>query len=238
MSDLSDSTVPARPSVSALSGPLRYKVQFTASEEYVSLLEEAQGLLAHALPSRDLAEVHLRAMRALVVELKKRKYATPARYADFSDKPQETTRKRETETDTSDDPTAPTHCEGGEISSELNSVPSTPSPDAFPTSPSGRGRYIPAAVRRAVFERDGARCAYVDDRGERCRETARLEFHHHEPFALGGQHDATNLSLRCAPHNALAAEQDFGRALVLARRHELPHSTWRTESHFTLPDDG
>jgi hypothetical protein len=50
-------------------------VQFTASEEYVKLVEEARALLAHALPSRDLAQVHLRAMRTLVAELKKRKYA-------------------------------------------------------------------------------------------------------------------------------------------------------------------
>jgi hypothetical protein len=236
ISELSDSTLPAKPSVSALSGPQRFKVQFTASEEYVALLEEAQGLLAHALPSRDLAEVHLRAMRALVVELKKRKYATHTRPADFSNKPKETERKRET--DTRGDSTAAKALDGSEIGSERGGIHSTLSSNAFPTSPSERGRYVPAAVRRAVFERDGARCAYVDDRGERCRETARLEFHHHQPFALGGTHDATNLSLRCAQHNALAAEQDFGRDLAIAKRHELPHSTWRTESHFTLPDDG
>ena len=62
-----------------LSGPQRYSVQFTASEEYVALVEEAKALLAHALPSATLAEIHLRALRTLVAELKKRKFAVGAR---------------------------------------------------------------------------------------------------------------------------------------------------------------
>ena len=44
-------------------------------------------------------------------------------------------------------------------------------------------RHIPAAVRRAVLERDGSRCGYVDERGRRCSERHRLEFHHRHPSA-------------------------------------------------------
>jgi hypothetical protein len=77
-----------------------------------------------------------------------------------------------------------------------------------------RGRHIPAAVRRAVFERDGQQCTYLDPAGRRCSETRRLEFHHLEPFALGGEHTGANLALRCAAHNALAAEDDFGREMI------------------------
>src|SRR6188768_180352 len=40
-------------------------------------------------------------------------------------------------------------------------------------APRQRGRRVPADVRRAVFQRDGGRCSYVDERGERCRENAR-----------------------------------------------------------------
>ena len=49
-----------------------------------------------------------------------------------------------------------------------------------------RSRHIPAAVRRAVWRRDGGRCAFVGGEG-RCRETAFLEFHHVEPYAAGGE---------------------------------------------------
>jgi hypothetical protein len=55
--------------------PERYKVQFTATAEYVSLVEEAKALLSHARPQATLEELHLRAMRALVSELAKTKYA-------------------------------------------------------------------------------------------------------------------------------------------------------------------
>ena len=62
-----------------LLAPQRYKVQFTASQEYVDLLEQAQDLLAPAVPRRNLEQVHLRALELLVTELKKRKYAITER---------------------------------------------------------------------------------------------------------------------------------------------------------------
>jgi hypothetical protein len=76
---------------------------------------------------------------------------------------------------------------------------------------SGSGRHVPAALKRAVWERDQGRCTFVDLRGCRCRETGRLEFHHERSFAKDGPMTLENLALRCRPHNALAAEQDFGR---------------------------
>ena len=72
-------------------------------------------------------------------------------------------------------------------------------------------RYVPAPIRRAVFDRDDVRCAYRDNRGERCRETFGLEIHHRRAYALGGSTTLDNLELRCRAHNTLAAEEDFGR---------------------------
>jgi hypothetical protein len=89
-----------------------------------------------------------------------------------------------------------------------------------------RGRYIPAAVRREVYRRDGARCTYVDARGLRCAETRYLELHHLRPFALNGAHEVSNLALRCAAHNALAAEEDFGRSFVTERRRSSRHEAF------------
>jgi 5-methylcytosine-specific restriction endonuclease McrA len=80
--------------------------------------------------------------------------------------------------------------------------------------PRWRGRYVPAAIRRAVFERDEARCTYTGDSGERCREMHRLELHHTIAFARGGEHSTSNLTLRCHAHNVLAAEEDFGKGFV------------------------
>lgn len=60
---------------------------------------------------------------------------------------------------------------------------------------------------------------------ERCCETRYLELHHLEPFGRGGQHATSNLVLRCAAHNRLAAEQDFGQNGVAARRDAARHES-------------
>jgi hypothetical protein len=73
-----------------------------------------------------------------------------------------------------------------------------------------RSRHIPAEVRRAVWLRDGGRCAFVAPGGRRCAERAYLEFHHVEPFAHGGETSLANLSLRCRAHNAYEADLVFG----------------------------
>ena len=80
-------------------------------------------------------------------------------------------------------------------------------------------RHIPAAVRRAVDERDGGRCCYRDAQGRRCSEGIRLEFHHRHPFGRGGDHSPANVALLCVAHNRLMAEHDYGpRSVVRDRR--------------------
>ena len=78
-------------------------------------------------------------------------------------------------------------------------------------------RHIPAAVRRAVHERDGGRCRFVDDQGRRCSERTRVEFHHRHPFAMGGDHGLGNVSLLCPTHNRHLAEHDYGRVVIRSR---------------------
>src|SRR5215207_2334774 len=73
-------------------------------------------------------------------------------------------------------------------------------------------RHIPAAVRRAVWERDNGRCGFVGTQGP-CDETGRLEFHHVVPYAAGGAATIENIQLRCAAHNQYEAEQYFGAPL-------------------------
>jgi len=44
----------------------------------------------------------------------------------------------------------------------------------------------PDAIKRAVYERDGGRCTFADERGRRCGETGALEFDHVDGFARTG----------------------------------------------------
>jgi 5-methylcytosine-specific restriction endonuclease McrA len=79
------------------------------------------------------------------------------------------------------------------------------------------GRHIPAAVRRAVWQRDQERCAFVGRAG-RCRETAFLEFHHLTPYATGGDATVENIQLRCRAHNQYEARLFFGDRLLRERQ--------------------
>jgi hypothetical protein len=84
------------------------------------------------------------------------------------------------------------------------------------TSP--KARQIPAAVKRAVYERDEGRCRYVDEQGRRCKARDRLEFHHRRPFGHGGDHSVENICLMCRAHNGYLAELDYGKRAVARHR--------------------
>lgn len=209
-----------------LPGSERYKVQFTANEEYVKLVDEAKALLSHAVPNATLDDIQLRAMRAFVAGLRKKKYATLGSSAASV---------------SSESASAMESASGSESASRSESASGStrprPAEPTLATADRGghprrrgdgreRGRHIPAAVRRAVATRDGERCSYVDASGRRCSETHRLEFHHVTPFARGGLDTSSNLTLRCRAHNDLPAEADFGRHFMEHKRvapdHEPP----------------
>ncbi len=73
---------------------------------------------------------------------------------------------------------------------------------------------IPAAVRRAVWERDQGRCTWPLDGGGCCGSTHRLELDHLIPWAEWGPSTVENLRVVCNRHNALAARQIFGARCV------------------------
>ncbi len=184
--------------------PMHFKVQFTADQEYLSLLEEARDLLAHVNPTRDFVEVQRRALEVLVAQLRKRKHAARA----------------SAETEPTRSGAAPEHAEVKSATSDQTPAATTQAPfvASSPVAPTRRTRRPSAAIARAVWQRDQSRCTYVDGRGQRCRETSMLEYHHEQAWALGGDTTVDNISLRCAAHNALAAEQDFGRELMRRKR--------------------
>ncbi len=71
-------------------------------------------------------------------------------------------------------------------------------------------RDVPAHVRRAVWKRDGGRCAFAGNSG-RCTERRYLEWHHVQPFGHQGPATVENISLRCRAHNVYESELVFGR---------------------------
>ena len=86
---------------------------------------------------------------------------------------------------------------------------------------------ISRATRRAVFERDGERCTFTDAEGHRCPATTWLELDHVIPRARGGTNELGNLRVRCRAHNALHAEQTFGKEHVERKIRERRHPRQR-----------
>jgi len=157
-----------------------FLVRLTVPKSTHDKLRHAQGLLSHAVPSGDLAQVFDRALDALISQLEVRKLGVSGREL----------RREEVRREGSGS-------EGG--------------------APS---RYIPAAVRRAAWERDGGRCTFVSITGGRCRSRQFLEFDHVEPFARGGKATVENIRLRCRTHNQVEAERVFWREFMRQRRQE------------------
>lgn len=71
-------------------------------------------------------------------------------------------------------------------------------------------RHIPAAIRRAVWQRDGGRCTYTSVEGRRCDSRAFIEFDHAEAWSFTRSHSVGEITLRCRAHNQLRARLEFG----------------------------
>jgi hypothetical protein len=86
---------------------------------------------------------------------------------------------------------------------------------------------LPRATRRAVFERDGERCTFIDADGLRCPATTWLELDHVIARARGGTSELGNLRVRCRAHNQLYAEQTFGKDHIERKIRERRHPRQR-----------
>jgi hypothetical protein len=86
--------------------------------------------------------------------------------------------------------------------------------DPPPPRRAGPREAIPAAVKRAVWQRDGGRCSWPLDGGGCCGSTHRLEVDHVVPWADWGGETEANPRLVCAAHNRLAARRAFGERIM------------------------
>jgi len=180
-----------------------YKVTFTASRRLRDKIRQAQDLLGHQVPGSDLAEIVERGLDLLIEDTKKKRFAAGRKPRSRKGRRHEgkgsaTARKEPPEAGVEAEPRA---AEGSALGKEAR-----------------RSRYIPAEVRRAVFERDGEQCTFVDERGRRCPETRRLELDHAEGFARGAPHTVDSLRIRCRAHNLGSAERMYGRAFMEEKR--------------------
>jgi hypothetical protein len=123
----------------------------------------------------------------------------------------------------------------------------TPNPSPSPCRPrNGKVRSEPmrepaartpsAAVKRVVWLRDLGRCAFIGSGGHRCDERRFVEFHHVDPYALGGEATIDGIQLRCRRHNDYEGRLYFGegrRASSRADRGLVPEQVRLSVSRST-----
>jgi len=101
-------------------------------------------------------------------------------------------------------------------------------------------RNIPAEVKRKAFVRDGGCCAFVSSDGRRCGSKRFPEFHHLEPYGVGGKPTVDNIQLRCGVHNRYEAGLFYGPG----KRHgggdqvREAEASYRCATEFTRPGTG
>jgi hypothetical protein len=102
-------------------------------------------------------------------------------------------------------------------------------------------RHVPVEVARAVWERDGARCAFVDGEGRRCTEQRFLTIEHRMAFVCGGPPTVENLCLYCKAHNLDSARQVFGEehieASIRAKSERAPNAPASAPASRAAPED-
>jgi hypothetical protein len=65
-------------------------------------------------------------------------------------------------------------------------------------------RFVPESIRKAVLERAGHICEFVDANGRRCMSPAQRQPHHRMKRSAGGKHTLSNLAACCNFHNLYA----------------------------------
>jgi 5-methylcytosine-specific restriction endonuclease McrA len=113
---------------------------------------------------------------------------------------------------------------------EKRKFAATSRPRREPRRTRGR-RTIPADVKRAVWARDGGRCTYVSERGQRCPARSRLELDHIDPVARGGEATVAGMRLRCRAHNQYEAERTFGAGFMSGKRRAAVEARGQVAAH-------
>ena len=183
-----DLTQPARvftlrDDVEPLTAELR-RLHITVSRQFLRELDTAREGLSHATPNATTEQVLQAALRLLLEKQAKTRGQVKRPRALRPETPG-----------------------AGETSTRLQTSTEPPHHRR-----EGNRAAIPAAVRRAVWARDGGRCNWPIDGGGRCGSTHRLELDHLVPWAEWGGETEANLRVVCAAHNRLAARQAFGES--------------------------
>jgi hypothetical protein len=103
----------------------------------------------------------------------------------------------------------------GLVKNPRKSPPSVSAPAPSTRTPRSRARYVPAHLRRAIWERDQGKCQWPTHDGGVCGSTCRVEVDHVEPFGKGGRIDTPEDGrLLCKFHQDVSAREVYGDDVI------------------------
>jgi 5-methylcytosine-specific restriction endonuclease McrA len=174
------------------------EIRLTAKKELLTKLDQVKSLLSHKNPNPSLAEL-IEMMADFLIAKKDPMKAHGKGENRFVKLGNETERCSEKASQVEDQVQTFSAINPKVIQGKKNSPPLRRSKNP---------RYIPAPVRRAVFQKAQGVCEYKDPQsGRRCQSQHRLEVDHEHPLALGGTSSPENLRILCKNHNLWAARQ-------------------------------
>jgi len=167
-----------------------------ASEIFVKNLDRVREISAHAVPSGAVAELLERVVNEYLLRHDPKLKAEPKAKSAKDENPVKKDRSA---------------TEIKEKKKENNVT----SPETNHCVKLVSSRYIPADLKKMLWQKANGVCTYEHrdlktNLIQRCCSKYGLEMEHILPFALGGTHELTNLTLRCRTHNQLAAKRFFG----------------------------
>jgi hypothetical protein len=173
---------PVRPELSSIS--------FLATQEFLELLEESKGLLAHRMPDASLSEIMTEVVKHGLDSLRKKKYKLKESVAKEDSKIQP-----EAQAQAQAQAQGVTSGAGGRNDTITQLLT----------------RPIPAETMRKLWKRDQGQCVVVSPHtGKPCGSKYQIEPDHIIPWAVGGDHSLENLRLSCRKCNQRNAVQWYG----------------------------
>ncbi len=193
-----------------------FAVRMRVGHAFVADFEEVKAALSHKVPHGDFEAVMRECFRITLETLQRRRAGATRKCGTSA----ETEPRSVATAPAAETPPPSSPRKRASENPDATGAPSTSTSTATSTADRAKSerpspsRYIPAAVRRAVWSRDGGRCAFVSESGRRCDSTWQVEVHHKDPHARGGPAAEENLSLRCRTHNLYEAEVVFGAGFM------------------------
>ena len=178
------------PGLVAPATPELFNFRFSATKDFKLKLERLAEVLGIENPAKNMAEILEKAL-GLALEAKDPERRLERRIE----------RKRRQE----------------EVALKSQSAEGESRPGEIEPGQPAISRHVPTAVRDRVFQRAGYQCQFIGPDGTRCAARTGLEIEHEQPFAIHHSHDERFLSVLCASHNGLRAEQAYGASYVQAK---------------------